>query len=328
MISRSAMRAAVSARPCVSTKPTTTSIPRSRIACASSSIRYVLPTPAACPRYTFRFPRFGSREASFRNASGSGRSRVVLDGTCRLWGLERSSRRAGCRSRRGGRCGCDLRMTEPRVDPEVESENVDPALAIEAEKPPVGVPGEKRLEVGDGNPGLARDGRTLQARVLRRDVGIHARSGRRDGIGRDGSGDTLVASHGRHRVLDGVGELFRSGTEVRSSGGRRVVAVSRRGGPAVEMSGPHERLPDETRSDGHVVPRDEASIGLVSEGDASDGPDERGIAEPEEHRKRQEEPEGTEHVFFHRTPTYRRRATSRTSIALMPMKGTRIPPMP
>src|SRR5664280_3329658 len=85
MISRSAMRAAVSARPCVSTKPTTASIPRSRIACASSSIRYVLPTPAACPRYTFRFPRFGSREASLRNASGSGRSRGVLDGTSRLW---------------------------------------------------------------------------------------------------------------------------------------------------------------------------------------------------------------------------------------------------
>src|ERR1035437_10856004 len=85
MTSRSPMRAAVSARPWVSTKPTTMSIPRPRIASASSSIRYVLPTPAACPRYTYRFPRFGSRDAILRNASGSGRSRGVLDGTSRLW---------------------------------------------------------------------------------------------------------------------------------------------------------------------------------------------------------------------------------------------------
>src|SRR5450830_514186 len=301
MTSRSPMRAAVSARPWVSTKPTTMSIPRPRIASASSSIRYVLPTPAACPRYTFRFPRFGSRDAILRNASGSGRSRGVLGGTCRLWGLERNSRRAGRQSRgwrrRGGRRGCDLRIAEPRVDLEVQSEDVGPALPVKAEKPPLGVLGEERLEVGGGNPGLTRDARNLQASVLRRDVWIHARAGRRDGVGRDGCGDTLVASHGRHGVLDGVGELLGGRAEIRAARRRRVVAVSRRGGPAVEMSRHHERLPDETRSDGHVVLRDEAPLGLVTKGHASDDPDERRIAEPEEHRQRQEEPEGTENVL-------------------------------
>ena len=48
--SRPSSSAAVCGRPCVSTKPTTTSVPRSRRRCASLSIAYVLPTPGAAPR--------------------------------------------------------------------------------------------------------------------------------------------------------------------------------------------------------------------------------------------------------------------------------------
>src|SRR5450756_3139942 len=121
MTSRSALRAAVSARPWVSTKPTTMSIPRPRIASASSSIRYVLPTPAACPRYTFRFPRFGSREASLRNASGSGRSFPALRFTGRLW-----SRSA---------------------EFEIQEQHVHPPFAEDSEKPSFGVLGDERLEL-------------------------------------------------------------------------------------------------------------------------------------------------------------------------------------
>ena len=43
-------RACVSARPWVSSSPMTTSRPASCSACASNSMRYVLPTPAAIPR--------------------------------------------------------------------------------------------------------------------------------------------------------------------------------------------------------------------------------------------------------------------------------------
>ena len=48
---------AVSARPWVSTSPTTTSIPSSLRRCPSRSIWYVFPTPAPYPRYTFSRPR-------------------------------------------------------------------------------------------------------------------------------------------------------------------------------------------------------------------------------------------------------------------------------
>ena len=59
---------AVSARPWVSTSPTTTSIPSSLRRCPSSSIWYVFPTPAPYPRYTFSRPR-PARRISRRKVS-------------------------------------------------------------------------------------------------------------------------------------------------------------------------------------------------------------------------------------------------------------------
>src|SRR3989339_831943 len=55
--SRPSISFAVSARPWVSTSPTTTSIPASLRRCLSRSIWYVFPTPAPYPRYTFSRPR-------------------------------------------------------------------------------------------------------------------------------------------------------------------------------------------------------------------------------------------------------------------------------
>ena len=49
-ISRSPICSIVRARPCVSTKPTTTSVPRSWRRRPSLSIANVLPTPGAAPR--------------------------------------------------------------------------------------------------------------------------------------------------------------------------------------------------------------------------------------------------------------------------------------
>jgi hypothetical protein len=49
-ISRPSSSPAVSGRPCVSTNPTTRSVPRLVRRCASSSMRYVFPTPGAMPR--------------------------------------------------------------------------------------------------------------------------------------------------------------------------------------------------------------------------------------------------------------------------------------
>src|SRR3954447_16618338 len=57
MTSRSATCSAVRARPCVSMKPTTTSVPRSWRRHPSLSIANVLPTPGAAPRYTRSWPR-------------------------------------------------------------------------------------------------------------------------------------------------------------------------------------------------------------------------------------------------------------------------------
>ena len=68
---------------------------------------------------------------------------------------------------RGGRRRRDLRMAEPRVDLEVQSEDVDAALAVEAEKPTRRVRSDDCLEIGSGNPGLAGDAGNLQARVFR-----------------------------------------------------------------------------------------------------------------------------------------------------------------
>ena len=48
--SRSPISSSVCCRPCVSTKPMTTSVPRLRRRCASSSMVKVLPTPGAAPR--------------------------------------------------------------------------------------------------------------------------------------------------------------------------------------------------------------------------------------------------------------------------------------
>ena len=48
--SRSPICSAVRGRPCVSTKPTTTSVPRSRRRRPSLSMANVLPTPGAAPR--------------------------------------------------------------------------------------------------------------------------------------------------------------------------------------------------------------------------------------------------------------------------------------
>ncbi len=67
-LSSPSSNAAVSARPWVSMKPTTTSTPRCRSACASVSMRYVLPTPAAEPMYTLSFPR-SRRLTSLRNSA-------------------------------------------------------------------------------------------------------------------------------------------------------------------------------------------------------------------------------------------------------------------
>lgn len=48
--SRPSAMAAVGRRPCGSTKPTTTSVPRARNRCPSASMAYVFPTPGAAPR--------------------------------------------------------------------------------------------------------------------------------------------------------------------------------------------------------------------------------------------------------------------------------------
>src|ERR1051325_11823413 len=45
-------------------------MPCRRMACASSSMRTLLPTPAAMPRYTFSFPFGDSRRVSARKSSG------------------------------------------------------------------------------------------------------------------------------------------------------------------------------------------------------------------------------------------------------------------
>src|SRR5437588_11504315 len=55
--SSSRICSAVRARPWVSTKPTTTSVPRAWRRHASLSIANVFPTPGAAPRYTRRLPR-------------------------------------------------------------------------------------------------------------------------------------------------------------------------------------------------------------------------------------------------------------------------------
>ena len=55
--SRSPSCSAVRARPCVSMKPTTTSVPRSWRRRPSLSIAKVLPTPGAAPRYKRSWPR-------------------------------------------------------------------------------------------------------------------------------------------------------------------------------------------------------------------------------------------------------------------------------
>src|SRR5437868_7029015 len=55
--SSSRICSAVRGRPWVSTKPTTTSVPRAWRRPASFNIANVFPTPGAAPRYTRRLPR-------------------------------------------------------------------------------------------------------------------------------------------------------------------------------------------------------------------------------------------------------------------------------
>ena len=76
MTSRPSSSRAVSARPWVSTIPTTTSTPSARLARAASSMVKVFPTPGEAPRNTLSCPRCCRASSSRRRrsrASGSGR---------------------------------------------------------------------------------------------------------------------------------------------------------------------------------------------------------------------------------------------------------------
>src|SRR6266545_596513 len=79
-ISSPSRRDSVSARPWLSTTPTTTSTPSALRSRADSSIAKVLPTPAAAPKKSLRRPRDFRVSSSFalaRRASGSGRLPVT-----------------------------------------------------------------------------------------------------------------------------------------------------------------------------------------------------------------------------------------------------------
>ena len=60
----------MSARPCVSIQPTTTSTPAAFRARAASSMANVFPTPAAAPKKSFSLPR-AWRASSARTRSSS-----------------------------------------------------------------------------------------------------------------------------------------------------------------------------------------------------------------------------------------------------------------
>src|SRR5476649_2340075 len=105
--SRSPMRSSVSARPCGSMKPMTTSSPCRFSSCASPSIWYDLPTPGAAPMYT----RSRARPSSLARASSDSAAEGGVSGIRRRLLLHRML----------------------RVEREVHLEHIDDRLAEESE---------------------------------------------------------------------------------------------------------------------------------------------------------------------------------------------------
>src|SRR5262249_60595236 len=124
------------------------------------------------------------------------------------------------------------------------------------------------------------------------------------------------------------GEVGVGGAEVRGGAGHGVVAGAGGRWPGVEVLRVRELLAEQRAADDLPVHLDERAVGLVVEGDLGHtGHDER-VGQAADHREDDDpedrRPELTGEGTHHFTP----RALMTTSMSLMPMKGTMIPPMP
>ena len=179
----------------------------------------------------------------------------------------------------------------------------------------------------DGQPSRLGDARRLQAGVRDGDVRIEAGAGRGDGVHRHlvVRREAVQLAVRRDALLHRVQEVRIRRAEVRRRAGRTVVAVACSGRPRVEVAVVGEVLADEARADDDVVALEQRPVCAARECHLCDpGHDER-VDDSGEHRQRQEgEQRGDELAPDHDIPS----PLTTTSISLIPMNGTTMPPSP
>ncbi len=217
----------------------------------------------------------------------------------------------------------------------IEHEHVNSRLAEYVAVASLRVGCDQRQQVFQRQSSDARDAGRLETGVRRTDVRIESAGGRGDGVGRDGRiwCETVGSAVGRHVGCDGVGQFPARGAEIRA--GRTGGVVSRAGGRGawVKVSVAGKRLREQPRAaHGAVGIGEQAAVGLSGEQGLPASPDRKWIGAAEEDGEDESEQrggfEGREKRFHGGTIQTRCAALRRTSMSLMPTKGTMMPQRP
>src|SRR5262249_39705522 len=128
--------------------------------------------------------------------------------------------------------------------------------------------------------------------------------------------------------LQAVDQLLVRRAEIGAAGARRVVPVTGRGRPAVEVAGVGESLPDDLGPDDVSAPLAQLAVGLVAEQRLRESRDDERIDEAEEHRRHDGHQEGNDEIPGDSHVYASLSAVMTTSMILMPTNGAMMPPTP
>src|SRR5229473_6943052 len=219
------------------------------------------------------------------------------------------------------RGGAGSRRGLPRIECQVEAEDVHAGLTQQAEQPALRVLRDEALH--DGIVELARPGHATHLVEGRRraDMGVEPAARRGDEVHRHGRRVAGISGpEGVDTALHGLDQVGVRRAQVRGSRGARVVAErAGRRGTAPEILRVVEGLADERRAHGLSVLDDQAAVRLMRKDELSDDRHERWINDAGDDGEQDERDDRGADVSQHGVDSYTRwRATRIMSISLMP----------